>query len=396
VYVDKEHYRALKRAMSHTQEAREEFRMMYQLIDSKNQAAERFAAIKLREDGACPNLDSTNLCSIQRRFGEGVLSNTCTFYPRIFNCRGSRIEMTATLSCPEVGRQALLPADALEIVQLDPESIPLNASVAQLVKPGASYPGYIDEVRSAIFELLSLSEYPVSARLFFVTYFANRTVPFFNQSSDPIDTSKLEREIRLMRSPQLRKDLYRQYCELSPSDIATSIIIAEVLAMRSSENCHPAFHQLVRDVFAPYARESATQEGPILSIPMDKFIAEYHRRKALLTARFNDRIERYFENYARNYWMKEWYGTSDNLFVHMQNLLIRIVVLRFFIFSLFELPPEVDEEEGGALLDREAVKVFYKFSRNIEHRRAFLDKLTQLLTEKNMQTLAYSACFLKF
>jgi hypothetical protein len=49
-------------------------------------------------------------------------------------------------------------------------------------------------------------------------------------------------------------------------------------------------------------------------------------------------------------------------------------VLRFFIFSLFELPPDVSGEEGGALLDCEVVRVFYKFSRNIEHRRVFLDK----------------------
>jgi lysine-N-methylase len=386
----------LKRAMSQTREEREEFRTMHQLVDPKIQTAEKFATLKLREDGACTNLDPENLCSIQRRFGEEVLSNTCTFYPRVFNCRGARVEMTANLSCPEIGRQVLLQADALEVVQLDPKSIPLHAPALQIVKPDASYPGYIDEARSAIFELLSLSEYPVSVRLFFATYFANRTVAFFNKSCDSIDATKLEREIHRMRDPQIRKELYQQYCMLSPSDAVTSLIIAEVLAIRSSGNCHPAFLQLVRDVFKPYAGNSATQEGPLLNIPMDEFIAEYYRRRALLIPRFDNQIDRYFENYAKNYWMKEWYGTSSNLMVHMQNLLIRIVVLRFFIFSLFELPPEVNDEEGGTLLDREAVRVFYKFSRNIEHRSVFLDKLTQLLTKNNMQTLAYSACFLKF
>ena len=397
VAVDKDHYSKLKRVMSQTREEREQFRMMHQLVDAEHQTTENFATIKLRkEDGTCPMLDPAHLCSIQQRYGEGMLSNTCALYPRVFSCRGARLEMTANLSCPEIGRLALLPADALELVQFDPKSISHYVPVNQVVEPKAGYRGYIDEVRSAVFELLSLSEYPVSARLFFVTYFANRTVPFFNQSCDQIDETKLEREINRMRAPLFREELYQQYGKLSPSDAVAAIIIAEVLSMRSSGNCHPAFLQLVRDVFKPYSGNSAVQEGPILNIPMDKFIAEYYRRKALFEPCFNGRIECYFENYAKNYWLKEWYGKSSNLMIHMQNLLIRIAVLRFFIFSLFQLPVEAREEEGGALLDREAVRVFCKFSRNIEHSRMFLDKLTQLLTEKNMQTLAYSACLLKF
>ncbi|HTY64326.1 MAG TPA: flagellin lysine-N-methylase [Acidobacteriota bacterium] len=397
VAVDKDHYRKLKRVMSQTREERERFRAMHQLVDAEHQTAENFATIQLRkEDGTCPMLDPTHLCSIQQRYGEEMLSNTCAFYPRVFSSRGARLEMTANLSCPEIGRLALLPADALELVPFDPKSFPHYVPLNQIVEPKSGYPGYIDEVRSAVFELLSLPEYPVSARLFFVTYFANRTVPFFSRSCAQIDETKLEREISRMRAPEFREELYQQYGKLSPSDAVTAMIIAEVLSMRSSGNCHPAFLKLVQDVFRPYSGNSAVQEGPILNIPMDRFIAEYTRRKALLESLFNDRFECYFENYAKNYWLKEWYGRSIDLMVHMQNLLIRIAVLRFLIVSLFQLPAEARENEGGVLLDREAVRVFCRFSRNIEHSRVFLDKLTQLLTEKNMQTLAYSACLLKF
>lgn len=55
----------------------------------------------------CVKFDA-GLCGIHRAKGSGFLGDACHFYPRVTRQLGEQVLMTATPSCPEVVRQALL------------------------------------------------------------------------------------------------------------------------------------------------------------------------------------------------------------------------------------------------------------------------------------------------
>ena len=398
VIIDEDHYKKLKRAMDQTQAQRREFGATHKRVDIKKRSRLYYATLCMRKDGYCGLLDADGLCSVQLRFGEQLLSDTCALYPRTFSATGSRIEMAGTLSCPEITRRVLFAADALELVDMDPRSLPEGRNPpVQKIDPKNLYAGYVDDIRTTMYELLSLPEYPLSARLFFAAYFASRTVGFFFKGCESVDEQRLGNEIRRVKASDVLAELYEQYLKLAPSETLVAAVIVRILAQKASGACYSSFRTLVGDVFNIYARPSV--EGPenlTFHLPTDKLISDYYQRKEEMTARFGQRIERYFENYAKNYWMKEWYGDSINLLVHTENLLVRIAVLRFMLFSLVQIPPGTDADEAVALLDKSAVQIFTRFSRNIEHDRKFLDNLTRALDEEKMQTLAHSICFLKF
>ncbi len=56
--------------------------------------------IELDADGACPYLDGDELCSIQKKYGEEFLSETCRQYPRQTLDFGGYFERSLSLVCP--------------------------------------------------------------------------------------------------------------------------------------------------------------------------------------------------------------------------------------------------------------------------------------------------------
>ena len=77
--------------------------------------------MKLQPDGRCPFLRQDKLCSIQRRYGEGFLSETCRVYPRVAYNLINFYERALTITCPLVAELILSPPEpmAFEQVELD-------------------------------------------------------------------------------------------------------------------------------------------------------------------------------------------------------------------------------------------------------------------------------------
>ena len=397
VAIDKDHYEKLKQMMSQSRDLREEFAAAHRRVDPAKRTAGCFAMMNMKENGNCWMLEADGLCATQRRFGAGALSNTCALYPRRFSEHANRLEMAGTLSCPEIARRVLLHDDALDLVDFDPTTLLSGrTSGTQRIDPRNAYAGYLDDIRSTVYELLSLPDYPLSVRLFCITFFAARTAEFFHKDVATVDEQRLSEAIRCLKSPAQRAELCQWYEERAVPDKFIAKFVVELLNVRVADGCLATFRDLVKRVLETYDRSASDPGQPPLVPPVEQLTADYIQRKAALIGRFGGRIDRYFENYAKNYWMKEWYGGSPNLLVHAQDLLVRIAVQRFMLFSLANIPPDADEPEAIRLLDQEAVRVFYKFSRSIEHKRAFLNKLTQALEAPGMEMLAHTVCLIKF
>src|SRR5262249_1915434 len=103
-----------------------------------------------------------------------------------------------------------------------------------------------------------------------------------------------------------------------------------------------------------------------------------------------DRIDLYFTNYCRNYWMKEWYVVSPDLSIHLQYLLLRLAMLRFLFFCnpALDTAAAAEGDERIRLLDAAAVSTSSRFSRGIVHGIGFERQLRKLAEEPRCRQLA--------
>jgi len=395
VQIDRRHYQILKSAMDGSQAEREEFRAGIQRNHAPARDDGRFAWIRLDEKQSCPFLSSKKLCSVQGRYGEGVLPDICATYPRLVSKFGDRREIWGTLSCPEMARQCLLHEDALEIVDATAADLtPRTEPTTAVVGTPTPYQQYLDHLRAVVFHLLSLRHYPMGTRLFLVSYLGKQTAEFFNKSTIQVNQARLAEVVEHVTSPENAALWHEELSQLPAPDALTAKLVTQMLRERLKVPLG-SFRVLVDKILATYHDVDgvALDENGVPTLSVSDLWAAYADRRQFWLERHHDRVDLYFENYAKNFWLREWFVTSPDLLVHSQRLLVRVAVLRFLLFGHPWLKAAMSLEDPAAqreALDRAAVDTFYKFSRAIEHEGSFLDLLAARLVEQGMNTFSHA------
>ena len=82
---------------------------------NSNPTSHKFSFIEMKKNGFCPFLDESKLCSIQKKFGEDYLPNTCKTFPRkTIDFNEIQIK-TLSLACPEAARLCLTKKNAMDM-----------------------------------------------------------------------------------------------------------------------------------------------------------------------------------------------------------------------------------------------------------------------------------------
>jgi lysine-N-methylase len=398
--IDREHYDKTKHAMGQNPPLRREFDAKVQRVKGVTGSAPAYALMVLQDDGSCGFFGSDKLCSLQTRFGEGVLSDTCGIYPRSLAQSGPRQELTGLTSCPEVARQLLLHPDAMELDVAPPAHAARSKLQLKLLDhPADPYTRYHDELRNLVFDLLSDDTYPLSSRLCFVSYFASRTVEFLHRGATKLDEERLLAEVERIQNPALRAELHQQFTQL-PADPAFASSV--VLALMKASVRELGFRTLLDAVVAGYGGQSHAHDGAVerasaVSLEVSQIVPAYEAQKAVW-ARFAPRIDAYLTNYAKNYWAREWYAGSPDLLTHSVQLLIRIATLRFLLFGHPMLADALghDDAEKELAVAKATVHAVQKFSRAFEHEVTFTRWLQEQLADAKVISLAHAVCLAKF
>jgi hypothetical protein len=178
-------------------------------------------------------------------------------------------------------------------------------------------------------------------------------------------------------------------------------VIAKVLSRQLEFDCHPRFRELVKKALHGYLGGGvrATEAEPVhMTVSPEALWSAYLQRREALTARVGDRLERYFQNYCKSFWMRSWYTDSPNLIAHVRQLLLRVATLRFLLFSQPETMAAAelaDPLERQQALDRITVWVVQAFARTQEHSTRLLYIMAKSL-EELLPSLTYSVALLKF
>lgn len=407
VPVDEVHYKRIKKAMEVTADGRTLFQSSFKKLRNEKRRDTNFAVMRMKSsDGSCPQMSEDKLCMLQKKHGERILPDTCQVYPRRLMRTGNRREMWATLSCPETARQCLLHDDGMELTAGDEERIPVHlpALLTLPAEPTRPYERYLDDIRGAVFRLLSLRQYPIGSRLFFVSYFAKLTGEFFRQDSKSVDESKLADALTRVERPGVLDAWHQEISSMPAFEDLSSKTVEVLLSMRlDSEHSGTAgsLGSLAIKVILGFQGEGVTFDEAAQQAQVDypAVWASYAVRRETWQSTCQDRVDLYFENYAKNYWMGEWYTQTPDLISHQQRLLARIAVLRFLLFghpSLVPVMKTANVADKKAILDRTAVEVFYKFVRAIEHHPTYLVRVYDALVKEGMMTFGHSALLALF
>jgi lysine-N-methylase len=383
---DEPHRLKIEQKLSGTPEGRAELQQAFgETPDPKTGVL-----VKLRPDtGQCSFLGSDRLCSLQRRFGEETLPNTCAQYPRSLSTVGSHREMFGFLSCPEVARNSLLAANGMALCETE---LALSRPFDWTVRLDSAVPYHqpFEEVRAAGYTILSLRNFPIASRLFFLAYLGKRTADFFGHDAKEIDPNHLTSELARLRDPNLLRQLHEGFAGLKvPTQVAAAIVVGILRAQPDA-----VLVSLVSRVFSTFVDDGIVAANSLekVSDHVGEVWASYAQRRAFWEASLPQLVNLGFENYAKNYWLRDRYVGSPTLLAHVQSHLFQVAVIRFLVFCHPDLvaaqnaeTPEKEKAFGRTLVD-----VISRVSRAIEHRTEFVKQVEQSFKEHGMQDFAHA------
>jgi len=404
VFVDESHYRKLRKAMSSSQGKKELFSQVFVRQDGDVVRGEdTYAVIRMGNDGYCRFLSKGHLCEIHKDFGPDVLPNICALYPRMTSLVGERVELSGQLSCPEMAKLCLSADDALELFDFNP-SIISRQRCFQTQKGNSEdpYAWYFDDIRSTLLRLLCLTRFPMSSRFYFMLNFAKKVSPFFNKTVGSLDEDMLAMEINSILQQDVQGDLHERFStEKKTSDPTVMEAVQRVLLSRlQHENCRPEYTKLIIDTFVGYEQEYSgasfdkNQPAIHLTLTPAQILHLYVNRRDFFGDGHGERIEQYAQNYSMNYILQDWYTGWPDLTAYVRSLLIRVIAIRFLLFSHPRLYAIMKQHTPSACakgfthdeLDKTAVEVCYNFTRNIGHSLQLNTQIEAILNELGLSS----------
>jgi hypothetical protein len=142
-----------------------------------------------------------------------------------------------------------------------------------------------------------------------------------------------------------------------------------LLGARPDGSFDPAFHRLLCEAVGAAGAPRPDGESPSLSVDLEGPWREYLRRRDALPVWSRERIDRYCERYCTQFWFQRWHFVSPSLPAHVERLAACVASLRFLLLIHPAAAAAIASgaDEGREPLDRFAVRLFYSFSRHIEH-----------------------------
>ncbi|MCY1040008.1 flagellin lysine-N-methylase [Corallococcus sp. bb12-1] len=348
-----------------------------------------------RADGHCAFLDETKLCSLQSRYGEAVLPDGCSVFPRVLTRWGAQVEMAGSLACPETARLCLLADDAL-VREPVPEAQALRPQMARQVASGDdAWTAHADVVREAMLRLLARRDVPFAVRLYALgrmaldlgDFYFPGTAAFTDAQTEsnadaenaPTTEARLASILRTYDTPEALHVLRDQLEALELPGGPWAGICAAVLRSREAHVGSQRYLSLVRGVRESYGGADTT--------PDDAWRLHVTRREALMSLH-GERVHQYFLNHALNHVLRHPFTEASSLLNAVFLLVLRASVVRYGLLGHPAVVALLDTPGAPvATLDAAAVESFQLVAKHVEQAPQFLD-FAQGLAGEGPETFA--------
>jgi lysine-N-methylase len=341
-----------------------------------------YAKIRMENNGRCPFLNDESLCRIQLGLGEELLSITCSTYPRTYNTVNGILEKSATISCPEALRLALLSPGRMEfdyieepINKISPGQTIDSHALALARKPQK----YAWELRIFTIDTLQCREYQLWERLIVLGLFYKKADELVSQKRVDQIPELIASYTAMLNDGRFRQDL----SNIPPQTGIQMELIKEMADQRVSQS-RP--NQRYMECLA----ECLTGIGYTAEATRDEIAARYDEAYKKYYEPFMKEHEYILENYLVNYVFKNLFPFTGNkeLFNNYVTMIVHYAMIKMHLIGMAGFR----KEDLGI---NHVAKLIQSFAKTVEHNSLFVKQIYDILKENGYTTMAYMAILIK-
>ncbi|MEG7619420.1 flagellin lysine-N-methylase [Lysinibacillus fusiformis] len=378
VNIDEDTYKKYKRSRN------EELKPLFEENIKRQRSRttkDSFARIKMDNSGRCSFLSEENLCKIQLNLGEEYLSNTCTIYPRIPKRVNNVIEKSATMSCPEAARLALLNPEGIEFDEIEE---PMNSRQllmrtidTQALHVSNKVEKYFWELRIFTIQLLQNRAYTLDERIIILGLFYQEIQKLVDEKNIHDIPSSIAKYMNLTADNTLKK-----WIDDIPSQLAIQIkLCKELVDFRFNYTISGArYLECLTEVLNGL---HFTEENSIENIEI-----QYRKAMTGYYKPFMQEHEYILENYLVN-------NVFKNLFPLEQKTVFEDYVMLVVHYALIKLHLIGMSGFHEGLTTDLVIKLIQSFSKTIEHNNMYLNRILSILKANEVTSMSYMAILIK-
>jgi lysine-N-methylase len=374
------------------------------VLNTSSSSTSDYARMPLSQAGGCGFLEADRMCGIQRKYGEQMLSATCTTYPRALSTTAGRSDEALHLSCPEAARITLLDVSLLGSGAW--QTIGAERYVA--VWKDAGRPMHRDDVRLAVREfavlLVTDRTYPIWQRLYLLGLLTTRLEAMSGATpvmdwcdANPAKVASLLAEMaRTASAGRLRGMM--DAIRVNPAEQLQTL--AELLRIRlQAGSVSPRFLECLIDFEEGLGTSSAKSEAEIL--------AAYRAGYQETLQPYLEANQHILENYLTNYIFKNCYpfgrqsgkpamqGASGAIAVPVVSAEDEHLSMCAQVALIQSLLVGIAARHRADFCEAHVVKLFESFARTIEHSTQAVDAISDLVKSRGLKNLPGIALLLR-
>lgn len=341
----------------------------------------KYAYISLGKQGMmCPLLNEEGLCGLQLVLGEEYLSETCAMYPRTINVVDGVFEVSASLSCPEAARLALLNEKGIDFFETE-EKLKIQfirALINTQDNMEDSVYRYFWDLRVFTIMVLQERKYKLWERLIVLGVFYQK----LQECIDNGQAEKVREIINLYTNIIKNKDLQDQLKAIPVKyDIQIEILKRLVDERYKMGIANTNFIKQFAKFLLGINFEKDTE--------YEEIVNKYNEAYNTYYEVFMDRYEYILENYLVNYVFKELfpYNKSSNVFNAYVMLVLHYSSIKMFLIGI------AAHDKG--LTEESVISLIQAYNRTIEHSVDYLENVNKYIIDKGYDTLAHMAILIK-
>ncbi|MDQ0199570.1 flagellin lysine-N-methylase [Neobacillus ginsengisoli] len=338
-----------------------------------------FGKISMNKNECCPFLSEEKLCNIQLKLGEGYLSETCNSYPRILNQVNGIFERSATLSCPEAARLALLNLDGIQFDEVE-EEVGINTVIAKSLKSKhmEGIEKYFWELRIFTIQILQNRTYTLGDRLIILGMFYQRVEEIVQSQQLDLIPHHIASYMNVIQDGSLRVNLanipVRYEIQMK---LAKQLADARYNKGISNHRFMECYIEMMQGL--QYSSDVITDDT--IKYYMDAF-NEYYQP-------FMNEHDYILENYLVNYVYKNLFpfGGFQSVFDDYVMMIVHYAMIKLHLIGMASFHKQ--------LTTQLVIKLIQSFAKTIEHNSLFLRGVFNLLKDNGYTTMAYMSILIK-
>lgn len=343
---------------------------------------EEYAKVILKDNKSCPFLDENKFCKIHSILGEESLSSTCKIYPINYNKIDDTLEKSATLSCIEAARLALLNPDPMEFDFSESEQND-NHLIKTTIKTNDTkfdnkLKKYFWEIRIFTINLLQNRVYKLWERIVILGIVSEKIEELLkNNEIDKIPVTLGT------YSNCIEKGEFHEYLKQIPSNNSIQMVIVKALADKryvmgiTSERYVECFAEFMKGI--EYIEDR----------PSKDIIKSYEEAYKNYYKACEEKYEYIIENYLVNYIFENIFPLNKkSIFESYIMFVVNYSLIKMNLIGMSAFHKENFSEEH-------IVKLIQSFTKTVNHNSMFLKSVYEIICENNLSTLAYMTILVK-